>query len=82
MNLINTVSLLLEIAVVILGLKIALVNKKYYGWLIALTFAIYVVYDLSRFLNYALQFHNALFLLASMSILWAAWVIAWDTKKQ
>lgn len=81
MNIINAVSLLLEVSVVLLGFKIALVNKKYYGWLIALTFTIYVVYDLSRFLNFALQFHNALFLLASMSILWAAWILAWDRKK-
>lgn len=76
MNIINVISLLLEAVVAGLGLKIALVNKKFYGWLIALTFAIYVIYDLSRFLNASLPAHDLLFLAASASICWAVFIVA------
>ena len=76
MNIINFISLLLEVIVVVLGLKIALVKKKFYGWLIALTFIIYIIYDLSRFLKFTLAAHDLLFLLASASICLAVWILA------
>lgn len=76
MNIINISSLVIEAIVVVLALKIALINKKFYGWLIALTFAIYVIYDLSRFVKYYLPAHEILFLIASASICWAVWKLS------
>ena len=76
MNILNMVSLLLEIATIVLGLKMALADKKVFGWLFALTFAIYVVYDLSRFKSYALPAHDLLFLIASLSVFTAVLLLA------
>lgn len=71
MNLLNISSLVLEIVTALLGVWIGITQKKLYGWLIALTFAIYVVYDLSRFLNTRVPAHDILFFLASVSIVTA-----------
>ncbi|HVN66889.1 MAG TPA: hypothetical protein VMT55_00830 [Candidatus Sulfotelmatobacter sp.] len=76
MNILNVISLILEAAAAGLGLWAGLAGKKLYGWLIALTFAIYVVYDLSRFLNTMLPAHDLLFLVASASICAAVWQVA------
>ncbi len=75
MEIANWLSLLVELIVVVLGLWIAWSGKKAFGWLIALTFAIYVVYDLSRFLSWNLPGQSWLFLIASISICWAVWQI-------
>jgi hypothetical protein len=75
-NLVNLASLVLEAAVVILALKIAVVNRQNYGWLIALTFVIYVIYDLGRFLRFYIPAGDVLFLIASASICWAVWKLA------
>ena len=76
MNIVNIASLLLEVVAAGLGLWIGLVQKKLYGWLIALTFVIYVIYDLSRFLNTTLPAHELVFLAASASICSAVWLVA------
>ena len=76
MNWMNFLSLLLEILVVLLGLRIAVTKRKFYGWLIALTFSIYVLYDLSRFTAFNLPSLDMLFLVASASICLAVWILA------
>ncbi|NYT08265.1 MAG: hypothetical protein GKC05_08450, partial [Methanomicrobiales archaeon] len=43
------VSILIEVVICALCIAIAVVKKQIYGWFIALTFAIYVVYDFSAF---------------------------------
>jgi len=68
MNLLNILSLILEVLTMLMGVWIGLAKKQPYGWLIALTFLIYVIYDLSRFLNTTLPAHDLLFLAASVSI--------------
>jgi hypothetical protein len=73
MNILNLLSLVLEAATAVLGLWLGSARKKVYGWLIALTFIIYVVYDLSRFLKISLPAHNLLFFIASVSIFLAVW---------
>jgi hypothetical protein len=77
MNIWNIVSLLLEACVVALGLALALGKKKSYGWLIALTFAIYVFYDLARFLTIAIApgTLDVLFAVASLSIFLGVWSV-------
>lgn len=77
MNIYHLASVLIEIIVILMGLKLALQNKGY-GWFIALTFSIYVFYDLSRFISIGIseQILDISFLIASLSILWAFWQIS------
>ena len=76
MELLKYGALLLEIAVTVLGVLIATQRGKSYGWFIALTFGIYVFYDLMRFLGQAANMALVLdvaFFIASLSIAWAAY---------
>ena len=77
MNMLHAASIFLEIIVSVMGIMLATLKKKDYGWLIALTFAIYVFYDLAHFLalNIPENFLYALFFIATVSILWAVWRI-------
>ena len=67
-------SIILEAAVLIIGLLLALSKKKNYGWSISLTFGIYIFYDLANYINLNIPktFLSGLFFIASVSILWAA----------
>ena len=67
----------IEVLVVLLALRMAVSKKKNYGYLIALTFAIYVVYDSTRFLVVSVDQYltSFLFLIASASIFFAVWRI-------
>ncbi len=75
MNVWNAFSLLLEIGVAVLGWLMALHKGKFYGWLIMLTFAIYVIYDLSRFLEVGLApvLLDMLLAIASLSAFFGVW---------
>ena len=77
MDILQLVSIVIEIAIVILGFKIATEKKKQYGWWIALTFGIYVVYDLSNLFSFGIpnDLLRLLFFVASASILYAVWQI-------
>jgi hypothetical protein len=72
------VSIIIEAIVAILGLVIVFNKKKNYGWGIFLTFTIYVFYDFAKFMNYTISSDvlTALFLVASLSMLWVAWVLS------
>ncbi|MDD5594151.1 MAG: hypothetical protein PHG97_05385 [Candidatus Margulisbacteria bacterium] len=73
MNVLHLGSLLLEAGVALLGIALGAVQKKAYGWFIALTFAVYVFYDLARFMSIGVSADllDSLFLIASLSIFWA-----------
>jgi len=77
MHTLHLVSILLEIVVALLGIMLATVKKRKYGWCIALTFAIYVFYDLAhlRPLNVSQNLLHILFFIATVSILWVVWRI-------
>jgi len=77
MLVLDMLSIAVEMAVVLLGLLIAVKKKKGYGWCFTLTFALYVFYDLSRFLSFSLDpiVASLIFLVASLSILCAVWRI-------
>ena len=77
MNALDVVSLAIEVLVVVLALRIAVSKKSNYGYLIALTFAIYVFYDSTRFLVVSVDqtLTSLLFLIASASIFFAVWRI-------
>ncbi|NYT08146.1 MAG: hypothetical protein GKC05_07835 [Methanomicrobiales archaeon] len=71
------VSILIEVVICALCIAIAVIKKQIYGWFIALTFAIYVVYDFSAFSGVAIP-DDALaliFLAATISMLYAVWTL-------
>ncbi len=82
MSILPMVSILLEIVVAALGVALAVSRKKVYGWFIALTFVLYVFYDLANLipLNISKDLLYPIFLVATVSILWAVWSIFLETK--
>ena len=58
----------------LLLLKGAIKGKKH-GWCLALTFAIYVFYDLANFFDLGIEkaFLSVIFFIATISILWFVW---------
>ncbi|MFH1576831.1 MAG: hypothetical protein ABID35_04750 [Candidatus Margulisiibacteriota bacterium] len=77
MNILQMVSIGIELVAAVLGVLLAVGKKKPWGWCIALCFAIYVYYDLARLFNFAVSqdLLRSLFFLASISILWAIWQV-------
>lgn len=77
MNFIHWVSILLELVVAVIGVMLAVRKKKRYGWFIALTFVLYVFYDLAYLLSLQISqdLLYYLFFVATLSILWAIWNI-------
>ena len=75
MNELQTLSILIELAVAILGLLIWFHKKKVYGGYIFLTFILYMVYDLAKLWSLAIPelILRILFAIASISILIAVW---------
>jgi hypothetical protein len=71
------ISILLEVVVAALGVVLAVYKKKKYGWFIALTFILYVFYDLANLLPLSLSqdLLSFVFFAATVSILWAIWNI-------
>jgi hypothetical protein len=69
------ISIFLEFVIVILSLSLGLQKKKNYGYFFALTFGIYVIYDLAKDLNYAVDpfILQVLFFIATASALYAIW---------
>jgi predicted neutral ceramidase superfamily lipid hydrolase len=77
MEIINYTSIILEAVVAIFGIAIALKKNNLYGWGIALTFSIYVFYDLSRINNWQISstITSVSFLIATISALFAVYLI-------
>ena len=77
MNALQTISILLELMVVALGIMLVIGKKKMYGWCIALTFILYIFYDLANLLSLHITQDSLdiLFFMATLSILWAIWNI-------
>jgi hypothetical protein len=71
------VSIAIEVAICGIGLGIGIMTKRTSGWLIALTFAIYVAYDISAFTGTGLSANasSVIFLIASISMLIAVWIL-------
>lgn len=66
----------IEVLVGILGMVIAVQKKKLYGYFIAGTFGIYVIYDILALMgNAAPLFMAVVFFIATLSILTAVWLI-------
>ena len=75
MNSIQNFSILIELAVAILGLLIWIQKRKVYGALIFLTFVLYMVWDISKLWSLAIPelLLRILFAIATISILIAVW---------
>jgi hypothetical protein len=74
-------SIVIEAAVAIVAMLVAVKGRPYlYG--LALTFAIYVLYDLGRLLGWNVEkgILSVLFLLASASALFAVWGLYRDKR--
>jgi hypothetical protein len=71
------ISISMEVMVVALGIMLVVGKKKMYGWCIALTFLLYIFYDLVNLLSLHLSQDSLeiLFFMATLSILWAIWNI-------
>jgi len=77
MDALHSISILLEAVVAAMGVLLAVSKRKVYGWFVALTFVLYVVYDLANFLSWGISQDSLyiIFLVATVSILWAIWSI-------
>lgn len=69
------VSILIEAIICATGIGIAVQKNKIYGWFIALTFGIYVVYDLVAFADIPVSptLVAFIFLVATVSMLYVVW---------
>ncbi|MFA5236512.1 MAG: hypothetical protein WC362_01495 [Methanoregula sp.] len=74
---IQILAILIECAVVVIAVLVAARNKKQYGWFIALTFALFVIFDLVRvgLPNILSSLHSLLLLVACASMLYAVWLM-------
>jgi hypothetical protein len=84
LNALQTISILLEFVVVALGIMLVVGKKKMYGWCIALTFILYIFYDLANLLSWHISQEtlDILFFMATLSILWAIWNIFLEAFRQ
>jgi len=75
MNILQVVSISFEVLVALLGLLLLIQKKKAWGAGIALTFAIYVYYDLANLFKFSVaqDILRLVFFIASLSVLWAIW---------
>ena len=76
-SVLQVLAVAIECIVALAGIRLATKGKKVYGWWIALTFALYVVFDLSRLglLPKDEGVLSPLFLVASLSILYAVYLL-------
>jgi hypothetical protein len=71
------IAVLLEVAVTAIAVIIATRKKKYYGWCIAATFGLFVLFDLGRLFAWPLseEAHSLIFLVACGSMLYGVWLM-------
>jgi len=76
-NLLQTLATLIECAIAAIALLIAVQNKKTYGWLIAITFALFVLFDIFRIFDLPLSadINAMIFLVATILMLGAIWLL-------
>ncbi len=74
-TLLQPVSIAIEAILVVIGLAIAVQKKRCYGWFIAITFGIYVVYDTMHFIGVQVSqdILAVIFFIATLSVLIGIW---------
>jgi hypothetical protein len=75
MSLLHLLSIVLEFVIFVLALKLVFEKKRYIGVAWAVTFGIYVFYDLALGLGWGLprEFLDTIFFIATASALFAIW---------
>lgn len=71
------VAVLLEVAVTIIGIVMATRQQKPYGWCIAVTFGLFVLFDIGRLISLPISdaAHSLIFLVACGSMLFGVWLM-------
>jgi hypothetical protein len=71
------IAVVLEIAVTVIAILIATRKKKVWGWGIAITFGLFVLFDIFRIFSLPMPeaFHAFIFLVACGSMLYAIWLM-------
>lgn len=76
-DILQLIAVIVEAAVAVLSVLIAVRKKKMYGWCIAVTFALFVIFDISRLFLVPVSdaIHALVFLVACVSMLYAVWLV-------
>ena len=71
------VAVVLEVAVTAIGAIMATRRKKVYGWCIAITFGLFVLFDIGRLFSLPISdaAHALIFLVACGSMLFGMWLM-------
>jgi hypothetical protein len=71
------ISIAIEGVILLFGIALVYRKGRRYGWFVALTFIIYVLYDFIRFLSIRISgdILSILFFIASVSMFAAIWLI-------
>ncbi len=82
-DILQLIATLIEIVIAVVAVLIATQKKKTYGWFIALTFVLFVVFDLARIFALGLpaDLHSLILLAACLSMLYAVWMV-WKEKEE
>lgn len=80
-GIIQLIATLTEVVIAFVAVMIAWNKKKIYGWFIAVTFGLFVVFDLGRIfaLDASADLHALVLLAACLSMLYAAWLM-WNEQ--
>jgi len=76
-GIIQLVATLVEVVIALAACLIGWQKKRLYGWLIALTFGLFVVFDLARIFSLVLsaELHALILLIACLSMLSTVWLM-------
>ncbi|MFA5269076.1 MAG: hypothetical protein WC379_14000 [Methanoregula sp.] len=71
------VAVVLEVAVTVIAVVIATRHQKLYGWCIAATFGLFVLFDIGRLVALPVSdaAHSLIFLVACGAMLYGVWLI-------
>lgn len=71
------IAVILEVAVTVIAIVIATRYQKVYGWCIAVTFGLYVLFDIGRLVALPVSdaAHSLIFLVACGSMLFGVWLM-------
>ena len=74
---IQLIATLTEVVIALIAFLIGWQKKRLYGWLIAVTFGLFVIFDLARIfaLEVAADKYSLLLLIACLSMLYAVWLL-------
>lgn len=71
------IAILLEVAVAVIAVVMATRQKKSYGWCIAVTFFLFVFFDIGRLFSLPIPdaYHALIFLVACGFMLYGVWLM-------